>query len=302
MKKVKAKQGNKYANTQPRSSLFSPGSMFNLNRSLSAFNPNLQYLFLFTILAAVLSVINSLMIAKLPMDAALTDAVLSAAIFFFTYLIARELDPDRVRGAYIAGFLAIVFTGIWGIGNIVVLFWMLMLLRMLSRTAGQGPGLIDNILILAATFWIVRDGQWGYAALTAVICAIDSQLAGGSGRSLYTAGFSFLIAAFSPKVPYTISSVHADMFIVIVVSTLLFLPVIKLAEYTKSLDDYTRQPLNTLRLQVADIFTIMASFGMLWFYGQDVIKSFMPIWAAVLGTGIYLPIALIIRKQQANKG
>ena len=297
MKKIKSKK-NKYAqDNSSRSSLFAIGNMFNLNRSLSAFNPNIKYLFLFSILSAVLSMAYSLIVVKLSVDAASTVAVLNAAVFFFSYLIARELEPDRSKGAFIAGVLALIFSSIWGLGNIVVLFWMLMLLRMLSRTCGQGPGLIDNLLIIAATYWIVRDGQWGYAVLTVLACAFDSQLPNGSGRSLYTAGFAFVIAAFSPKVPYEVSSVHADMFAVIIVATVLFLPIIKLAEHTKSLDDYARQPLATLRLQFAGIFTILASFGMIWFYGQNVIQSFMPIWAAVLGTGIYLPIALINGKK-----
>lgn len=297
MKKVKPKKTNKYIPTSAPDSLFSLGSMFNLNRNLAGFNPNLKYLFLFTILAAVLSIIHSLIIFNLPVDNAMTNAVLVAALFFFSYLIARELDPDRVNGAHIAGCLAIIFSVFWGIGNIVVLFWILMLLRMLNRTAGQSPGLIDNILILAATFWIVRDGQWGYAVLTSLACVFDSQLPSGSGRSLYTAGFAFLIAAFSPKTPYSTSNIPADMFSIMIVATILFLPLIKFTEHNKSLDDYTRQPLVTLRVQAAGIFTILSSFGMMWFYGQDVLKSFMPIWAAVLGTGIYLPIAAVLNRK-----
>lgn len=294
MKKIKTKQ-NKYAQSsvKTQSSIFTPGNLFNLNRRLSDFNPNVSFLVLFTIIAAVLSMIYYLFLTKAPFETASTEAVINAAIFFFSYLIARELDPDRAMGAYIAGFLALLASLFWGAGNVVVLFWMLMLARMLNRTAGQGAGLVDNLLILAATYWIVRDGQWGYAALTAIICAIESQLPGASHRSLYTAGFAFVIAALSPKIPYVQGSIPADMFAVMILSTILFLPIIKLSEHVGSKDDYTHQPLNTLRLQAAQIFTILAAFGMTWFYGENVIKSFMPVWAAVLGTGIYLPIFLL---------
>lgn len=300
VRKNKAKSNtNKYAANSTAgnlaASIFSGGSFLNLNRNLSAFNPNVRFLFILTVVAAALSAIYHLIIAKASVDSSMTLVVIDAAVFFFSYLIARELDPDRSIGAYLAGFLALGSVLFWGAGNIVVLFWMLMLLRLLNRSSGMPAGLFDNLLILIATYWIVRDGQWGYAALTAIIYAIESQLPNGSPRSLYAAGFAFLIAALSPKVPYVQSAIPSDIFMIMIVATILFLPVIKLSEHVRSIGDYGQQPLNTLRLQAAQIFAILAAFGMAWFYGESIIQSFLPIWGAILGVGIYLPVMLVMR-------
>lgn len=75
----------------------------------------------------------------------------TAAAFFFSWLIAQELDPDRKLGGIIGGGLSIVVALTLGEGNVLVLLWPLFILRMLNRTSG-------SFLSFFFFFFIVYEG------------------------------------------------------------------------------------------------------------------------------------------------
>ena len=67
----------------------------------------------------------------------------TAAAFFFSWLIAQELDPDRKLGGIIGGGLSIVAALTLGEGNVLVLLWLLFILRYAKpyfRFAAQDRG------------------------------------------------------------------------------------------------------------------------------------------------------------------
>lgn len=72
----------------------------------------------------------------------------TAAAFFFSWLIAQELDPDRKLGGIIGGGLSIVAALTLGEGNVLVLLWLLFILRMLNRTSGSRHKIGDNVFLI----------------------------------------------------------------------------------------------------------------------------------------------------------
>lgn len=99
----------------------------------------------------------------------------TAAAFFFSWLIAQELDPDRKLGGIIGGGLSIVAALTLGEGNVLVLLWLLFILRMLNRTSGSRHKIGDNVFLIFIAYWLGKDGYWLYPVLTGTAYIIESQ-------------------------------------------------------------------------------------------------------------------------------
>lgn len=84
----------------------------------------------------------------------------TVAAFFFSWLIAQELDPDRKLGGIIGGGLSIVAALTLGEGNVLVLLGLqAFILRMLNRTGSSGTRsgirFLDFYCLLAWERWIL---------------------------------------------------------------------------------------------------------------------------------------------------
>lgn len=277
------------------------GRLFNLTRDMSLFDHETRLLLLFSAIVVVLGMIWQTVLG-VPAEQGTIFAANLGGVFFFTWLIAREVDPDRMFAACVSGCIAVLASLIWGLGDIAVLFWAMMMLRLLVRTTGLSAGLLDNIVIIAVTYWIARGGFWVYPLFTAGVYILESRLYRGSPRSLYPAALAFWIATMVPKLPInTNNNISGDMFIFMIISTILFLPVVRMGSFVTSVGEYDKITLNANRLQIGQIFTVVVSFLMTWFYGDAALVSLLPIWSVACGCGIYLIFYLVkLRKQNIN--
>ena len=154
--------------------------------------------------------------------------------FLLSYIIALELDPDRQLGGLIGGALTVLGYYFFGAGNIAVMLWLLFILRMLNRSSGDRHRIGDNVIIIASAVWLGKEGFWVYPLLTGAAYILESQIKGGYFRSLYLAGISLaglIIAEFSKEsVVLTMDMIVLNCFAII-----LFLPEIRIAEYTQAI-------------------------------------------------------------------
>lgn len=273
------------------------GKFLNLSRDISFFDPTMKIVFTLSILVVLASLLWKTLFTNVSSEASTIFALNNGAIFFFSWLLAREVDPDRPLGAYVSAALAVGTALIWGIGDIAVIFWLMMLMRLLNRSAGLGAGLFDNLIILTATYFVAYKGYWLYAALTAIAYALETQLPKGSPRSFYAAGFAFWIATLSQGIPLGDSSIPADIFSFMILATILFLPIVRMSTVLKSIGDYDKVILNTYRVQAAQIFFLATAFILTWFYGEKVLNSLLPVWSIACGTGLYLLSTVFTRKK-----
>ena len=273
------------------------GKFLNLSRDLSLFDPTMKIVFTLSILVILASLLWKTLFSNVTSEVSTVFALNNGAIFFFSWLLAREVDPDRPRAAFVSAAISVAAALIWGIGDIAVLFWLMMLLRLLNRSAGVSAGLFDNLLILLATYFVAYKGYWLYAALTAVAYTLETQLPKGSPRSYYAAGFAFWIATLSQGIPLGGSNIPADVFSFMILATILFLPIVRMSTFLSSIGDYDKQPLNTYRVQAAQIFFLATAFLLVWFYGEKVINSLLPLWSIACGTGLYLLSTVFSRKK-----
>ena len=212
--------------------------------------------------------------------------------FLLSYIIALELDPDRQLGGLIGGALTVLGYYFFGAGNIAVMLWLLFILRMLNRSSGDRHRIGDNVIIIASAVWLGKEGFWVYPLLTGAAYILESQIKGGYFRSLYLAGISLaglIIAEFSKEsVVLTMDMIVLNCFAII-----LFLPEIRIAEYTQAKGDKNGKRLIPKRLQATMGFFCMLLVAAIFLHGNEAGKQLLPGTMASIGCGLYLLVALM---------
>ena len=212
--------------------------------------------------------------------------------FLLSYIIALELDPDRQLGGLIGGALTVLGYYFFGAGNITVMLWLLFILRMLNRSSGDRHRIGDNVIIIASAVWLGKEGFWVYPLLTGAAYILESQIKGGYFRSLYLAGISLaglIIAEFSKEsVVLTMDMIVLNCFAII-----LFLPEIRIAEYTQARGDKNGKRLIPKRLQATMGFFCMLLVAAIFLHGNEAGKQLLPGTMAAIGCGLYLLVALM---------
>ena len=212
--------------------------------------------------------------------------------FLLSYIIALELDPDRQLGGLIGGALTVLGYYFFGAGNITVMLWLLFILRMLNRSSGDRHRIGDNVIIIASAVWLGKEGFWVYPLLTGAAYILESQIKGGYFRSLYLAGISLaglIIAEFSKEsVVLTMDMIVLNCFAII-----LFLPEIRIAEYTQAKGDKNGNRLIPKRLQATMGFFCMLLVAAIFLHGNEAGKQLLPGTMAAIGCGLYLLVALM---------
>ena len=212
--------------------------------------------------------------------------------FLLSYIIALELDPDRQLGGLIGGTLTVLGYYFFGAGNITVMLWLLFILRMLNRSSGDRHRIGDNVIIIASAVWLGKEGFWVYPLLTGAAYILESQIKGGYFRSLYLAGISLaglIIAEFSKEsVVLTMDMIVLNCFAII-----LFLPEIRIAEYTQAKGDKNGKRLIPKRLQATMGFFCMLLVAAIFLHGNEAGKQLLPGTMAAIGCGLYLLVALM---------
>ena len=220
--------------------------------------------------------------------------------FLLSYIIALELDPDRQLGGLIGGALTVLGYYFFGAGNITVMLWLLFILRMLNRSSGDRHRIGDNVIIIASAVWLGKEGFWVYPLLTGAAYILESQIKGGYFRSLYLAGISLAglaIAEFSKEA----TVLTMEMILVNCLAIILFLPEIRIAEYTQAKGDKNGKRLFPKRLQATMGFFCMMLVAAIFLHGNEAGKQLLPGTMAAMGCGLYLLVALMRHQVSFNK-
>ena len=212
--------------------------------------------------------------------------------FLLSYMIAQELDPDRQLGGIIGGILTVVGYYFFGAGNFMVLIWLLFILRMLNRSSGDRHRIGDNIIIIGSAVWLGKEGFLVYPLLTGAAYILESQIKGGYFRSLYLAGISLaglIIAEFSKEA----TVLTLEMILLNCAAIIIFLPEVRIAEYTQAKGDKNGKRLIPKRLQATMGFFCMMLVAAIFLHGNEAGKQLLPGTMAALGCGLYLLVALM---------
>ena len=118
----------------------------------------------------------------------------AGAAVFIAWVLARELDPDLERSAFVGAVLA--FFGWLFLGNpaIIPLYLMILSIRMVNRTVGPPLKLGDSVAVFVAVLLAVFLGGWVYGIIAALAYLLDARLNEPNRRSWLFAGLSLLVA------------------------------------------------------------------------------------------------------------
>ena len=288
-----AKKGNKYKGYEP-GEVYDPTGIskyLGLGRTID-FGEKVNKVAMLTTI--FICVADTLWKTSSGMDSgeAVMFSMTSGLGFLLSYIIALELDPDRQLGGLIGGALTVLGYYFFGAGNITVMLWLLFILRMLNRSSGDRHRIGDNVIIIASAVWLGKEGFWVYPLLTGAAYILESQIKGGYFRSLYLAGISLaglIIAEFSKEsVVLTMDMIVLNCFAII-----LFLPEIRIAEYTQAKGDKNGKRLIPKRLQATMGFFCMLLVAAIFLHGNEAGKQLLPGTMAAIGCGLYLLVALM---------
>lgn len=230
----------------------------------------------------------------------MTDGVSYAAGFFFAYLIGQEVDPEPGRewGSLLGAFLTLAGEAVLGVNldGVVGLMWVLFICRMFNRTSGSRHRIGDNLLILAAAFWMGHQGFWLFPIITGICYIMESQIKEGYYRSLYLGAVSFAMCAITGR-NMEIPVLSTAYLLLMGLALVLFLPQFTMAGFSTAKDDRTGRPLIKVRLQSAQAFFLLAVDMLVYFGGNASGQVFLPCIMTAIGTGIYLLVDLLHKKQ-----
>lgn len=104
------------------------------------------------------------------------EALAAGAAVFFTWALARELDPDSPRSALLAAAVAGPATLVFEPASILLSGWALIALRLVARTTGVPARPLDTVGLLGISLWLaLARGPW-IMALGALALGLDGWL------------------------------------------------------------------------------------------------------------------------------
>lgn len=231
----------------------------------------------------------------------LTDSIVAAIpigiTVFLTWAIGREIDPEHELAAF-AGLILVV-PGYWLLGspNLLAVISMLMVLRLINRTTGGTPKMLDSLALTGFGGWLTFRGDWIYGLLIAAGFLLDSRLPTPKNQNLIFSGImallTVLIASISgTDLPQINPSIPELFFVAVVV--LLFIPLIKQSRYIDVFCDLPGETINPLRLQVSQIFAI-STVSFVWILkGKIGFIELLPIWSSIVAVStVFLVISFL---------
>jgi hypothetical protein len=244
-------------------------------------------------------------IVRLLSGAALLESVLwgigAGLVLFLTWALGRELDPDHDLSAFVGVGLVLLGFLLPDMPSLLVIFWLLMVLRIVNRTVGLPAKPLDSLGVLGLGAWLTWQGYWMVGLMTAAAFLLDGLLSLPLRYHLFAAVLAFVVTVI-------LSIFHGDMAMetgptmLVVISTVvmagLFLVVIITTRQVKAVGDATGQLLNPKRVQAAQVLALLIALLFAWWAGTSGVVIVLPLWAAIVGVGLYRLALLVLSRSR----
>lgn len=232
---------------------------------------------------------------------ALVYAFQAGISVFLAWAIGRELDPDHGLTAFVSAALMLALLFLFPLPNLLALFWLLLLVRLLNRTVGLPPTLLDITSILGLTAWLCFQENWMYGLLTTMVFLQDQFVFKSAQKFAWPVVVASLITVVYLLIELAI--VIPNMFIGILAAgglTFTFFVLFSLkASDLKSVGDETGEPLLPKRMKAAQLSAAFIVLLFLLLEGDAAFAGFLPVWTAMLGTLLFT-LWLFLKKSLAG--
>jgi hypothetical protein len=209
---------------------------------------------------------------------------------FLAWALGRELDPDHDLSAFVGAGLSLVLLLVVEAPSLMVILWLLLVLRLVNRTVGIPARPLDSLGVLGLGAWLTWQGDWIVGLVTACAFLLDGLLSPPLRYHLFVSGLAFVAAVVltvfqgglvkggGPTTPAAISSLAMAV---------LFLVVIATSRELQAVGDATGEPLRPRRVQAAQGLALATALLFAWWAGTSGVLALLPLWAAILGVGLY---------------
>lgn len=226
---------------------------------------------------------------------------------FLGWALARELDTDHEMSAFLAAGVALagILTG-GPHSGLLVMFWLIVALRILNRCVGLEVSWIDRLLFLSPALWLTWQGYTEIGILTAMAYFLDGRLSGHSRpSSLFTWGALILtgvIVWWHPvAMPIAFAALSWLEITGLVLAVALFTIVIYRSTQPRAVSDVGNTVLRGVRVQTAQVFGLATAAVFAGRYGAAGLALALPLWAALLGTGVYGLFEVVFRSRNGGQ-
>jgi hypothetical protein len=210
----------------------------------------------------------------------------AAAALFFSWALARELDPDGNVSSFIATALMFVALFFVELPALLPLFWLLIIARILNRITGLFPKPLDlaGVLILAGVLsW---QELWVYGLITALALYINYWMDEKKRKGIIL-GVTVLIFALLSAVLGNATLINTEISTLVIISvtvpSLFLIPIICTTTKVKSLTDVTGEPVSVVRLNVTRLVVLVTGILVTSIQGSDGFYNLLPLWAVIGG-------------------
>jgi len=212
---------------------------------------------------------------------------------FLAWAMCRELDPDHDLRAFPAAGLALIAL-FWGQPDLMVLFWMLLVIRVVNRTPGIPATWLDSLLIAGLSGWLVwQRGNALYGIVATLAFLLDSQIQSPSSTSpthsrnqkqvLFAGAVAVVTLVWAVLEGHWPEEFAMLPLLATLVMGALFVPVLVASRRVEAVGDQSGAPLSPRRVQAGQGLLLLAGVGLALCEGSAGIVSVTPFWAAVVG-------------------
>jgi len=210
---------------------------------------------------------------------------------FLAWALGRELDPDNDTAAFFGAGLTAIAVPFLNPPGLLILFWLLIMLRLVNRTTGLPATLVDSLGWVLLSLWMIIKGNWIVGLMTAGALVCDGILYPKQKRQLGLASIPLAATALvlirKPDLYRPPHDFILPLGVVLLIS-LFFIPVLRGARTLRGQGDLTGAPLRPQRVITAQMLALTAAVLPAVFFGFPGVEMLMPFWAAVVGSALYV--------------
>jgi hypothetical protein len=215
--------------------------------------------------------------------------------------LGRELDPDNDFSAFVGAGLVLIAFLLSDMPSLLVILWLLVVLRIVNRTVGLPAKPLDSLGVLGLGAWLAWQGYWMTGLITAFAFLLDGLLSPPLRSHLFVSGLAFVttVALFIFHGGLAMES-GSNMLVVVfsIVLAGLFLPVIATTRKVEALGDATGEVLNPKRVRAAQVVALLTALLFAWWAGASGLITLLPLWAAMIGVGLYRLAILFLQQRR----
>lgn len=215
---------------------------------------------------------------------------------FFCWAVGRELDPFHDYAAFF-GIPLLFLPLTFGQGNVFLLLWLLLGLRLINQTTGKPATNTDVVVFVLLTIFSALISSALLIIPLAILfillsCLLPKKQVGLSFLVLPLIPSFLLLLLITPDAWNFLDPSPLILMYIAVSSALLFF-VTTTTEKISSASDSSLLNLSIKRVQTAQLICVLSVLIISTFHGS--ILFLFPSWASITGIGIYRLISLILK-------